>query len=410
MVESLFAYLRSRTPLQLWRDALDILIVYYVFYRALLVLRGTRAMQVGLGLAMVLVLYVAAHVFQLATILSITDALFSSLILVIVVVFQNDIRRGLQRVGSSAWFSGWARAQETEVIDEVVEAATELARHRIGAIITFEQDANLDEFVGVHTGHVLDAAVSRELLVSLFLPEGMNKLHDGAVIIRNLRIAKAGVFFPMPEGRVVDESFGSRHRAALGITEETDAVVVVVSEERGTISFCFNGNIASNLDGPKLKTMLEAIFSPKVRRKSKKAAVRRSSAPPPALETPQRVAIVSRASDESPRPTEAEGTPVTRLSRVPDSVAPARSPSEPPPPLRKGSPAEEPTAPLRRSQTETDVAPLRRTPLAEGETAPIRLSVPMPTPGARPLDDGEEPDSDTESDAPDAKDSEQSRH
>src|SRR5262249_54882326 len=93
-----------------------------------------------------------------------------------------------------------------------------------------------------------------------------NKLHDGAVIIRNLRIAKAGVFFPMPESRVLDPSFGSRHRAALGITEETDAVVVVVSEERGTISFCFNGNIVSNLDGPGLRRALEGVFSPRRRR------------------------------------------------------------------------------------------------------------------------------------------------
>ena len=114
----------------------------------------------------------------------------------------------------------------------------------------------------------------------MFVPEGVNKLHDGAVIIRNYRIAKAGVFFPMPERRVLDESFGSRHRAALGITEETDAVVVVVSEERGTISFCFNGNIASNLDGPKLRTMLEAIFSPKVRARRRRPSARKPSRVP----------------------------------------------------------------------------------------------------------------------------------
>src|SRR5439155_17556099 len=142
--------------------------------------------------------------------------------------------------------------QESRVIDEVVSAATELARHRMGALICFEQEANLDEFV-VGQGTAIDAAVQRELLVSIFIPEGVNKLHDGAVIIRDLRIAKAGVFFPMPDSRVLDPSFGSRHRAALGITEETDAVVVVVSEERGTISFCFNGNIVGNLDGPGLR-------------------------------------------------------------------------------------------------------------------------------------------------------------
>jgi diadenylate cyclase len=214
-----------------------------------------------------------------------------------VVVFANDIRRGLQRVGSRAWFGGWARAQESKVIDEVVEAATELARHRIGALITFEQEANLDEFVGAHKGLELDAQVTTELLVSLFVPESVNKLHDGSVIIRNYRIAKAGVFFPMPEGRVMDPSFGSRHRAALGITEETDAVVVIVSEERGTISFCFNGNIAPNLDGPKLKTMLEAIFSPKVRRKKKGAQPRRSEAP---LSGEPR--SVRRDSEATPRP------------------------------------------------------------------------------------------------------------
>ena len=107
-------------------------------------------------------------------------------------------------------------------------------RHRIGALIAFEQDAGLDRFV-VGQGTTVDSAVQRELLVSLFLPESLNKLHDGAVVIRNLRIAKAGVFFPMPDTKVMDKSLGSRHRAALGITEETDAVVVVVSEERGTI-------------------------------------------------------------------------------------------------------------------------------------------------------------------------------
>src|SRR6201999_3693849 len=106
-------------------------------------------------------------------------------------------------------------------------------------------------------------------LVSLFVPEAMNKLHDGAVIIRDLRVAKAGVFFPMTQGRVMDASFGSRHRAALGITEETDAVLVVVSEERGSISFCFNGNIVPNLDGASLKQALLGLFGQRARAKKK---------------------------------------------------------------------------------------------------------------------------------------------
>jgi uncharacterized protein (TIGR00159 family) len=251
-------------------DVLDILIVTYVVYRALLVLRGTRAMQMGTGLGIVFLIYVVSKWAGLVTLFNLLSTLLSSIILIVVVVFQNDIRRGLMRVGSRAFFAGMARQQESRVIDEVVAAATELARHRIGALICFEQDANLDEFV-VGQGTTIDASVQRELLVSVFVPDSLNKLHDGALVIRNLRVAKAGVFFPMPDTKLVDKSLGSRHRAALGITEETDAVVVVVSEERGTISFCFNGNIVPNLDGTSLKQALLGLFGQRGRKKKKGA-------------------------------------------------------------------------------------------------------------------------------------------
>ena len=356
MLDGVIAYFSERTIGGFARDVLDIAIVYYACYRALLVTRGTRAVQVGVGLAVILAVYVLARALDLVTVLTVMGALLSSLLLIIVVVFQNDIRRGLQRIGSQAIFSRLTRGPETRVIDEVVEAATELARHRIGALVTFEQEANLDEFVGAHKGHVIDAAVSRELLVSLFIPEGVNKLHDGSVIIRHLRIAKAGVFFPMPEQRVVDASFGSRHRAALGITEETDAVVVIVSEERGTISFCFNGNIASNLDGPKLKTLLEAVFSPKAAQK-KRAAVRRGAtvstltpievgtadggtavitAEDGVAATRTRTGMdLARTSPDLPRVAEAKATEDKDLSE-PERPVPLRRglESDPPPPLR----------------------------------------------------------------------------
>lgn len=262
MPNELWQYLQSRSATDLARDVLDVLITYYVFYRVALVLKGTRAMQILLGIAGVFVLYVVAELLRLHTVLTLLTAVLSSAILIVVVVFQNDIRRGLMRMGGRARLST-GQTLEGKLIDDVVEAAQILAKHRTGAIITLEQEANLDEFVGSHQGHVIDATVTPELLVSMFIPEAMNKLHDGAVVIRDLRIAKAGVFFPMPEGRVADESFGSRHRAAMGITEETDAVVVVVSEERGSISFCFNGNIIPNLDGPRLRAALEGVFAPK---------------------------------------------------------------------------------------------------------------------------------------------------
>ncbi|HEX7454170.1 MAG TPA: diadenylate cyclase CdaA [Polyangiaceae bacterium] len=380
MQDSLWSFFGSLTLVQCLRDLLDIFLVYYIVYRALLVLRGTRAMQVGMGLAMVFVLYIVAQLLQLVTVLNIMGALISSMILIIVVVFQNDIRRGLQRVGSRAWFGGLARSQESKLIDAVVEAATDLARHRIGALITFEQDANLDEFVGVHKGHILDAQVSRELLVTLFIPEGVNKLHDGSVIIRNYRIAKAGVFFPMPEGRVMDDSFGSRHRAALGITEETDAVVVIVSEERGTISFCFNGNIASNLDGVKLRTMLEAIFSPKVRKKSRKAgpqSQRQGAAEGAPLSRRATDSVVSRRSGDAP-----ESTRNPRRPSEPEVLHPRISLAEPPDPSPvrpRVRPTSEAPPPLRPSLTPPPpvvVAPLRTPVTTSAEPRGRRISDP----------------------------------
>jgi hypothetical protein len=218
----------------------------------------------------------------------------------------------------------------------------------------------------VHKGHLLDAAISSELLVSLFIPEGINKLHDGAVIIRNYRIAKAGVFFPMPDTRVVDESFGSRHRAALGITEETDAVVVVVSEERGTISFCFNGNIASNLDGPKLRTMLEAIFSPKIRKKKK--GPMRPSVPPDAeaAQPSERITKILPPSEKTPKPLKpVEAEPPAPL-RERDSEPPPPRDSEPPPPLRPRA-APEPESPGSGPAPRVSVPP-----------TPLRTPVEMP--------------------------------
>ncbi|MGH7284878.1 MAG: diadenylate cyclase CdaA [Polyangiaceae bacterium] len=266
----LFPLFAPRPWSQVGIDILDLAIVTVLVYRGLLVLRGTRAMQMGVGLGVIFVIYGVSKMANLVTLHNLLSSLLSSVILIVVVVFQNDIRRGLMRVGSRAWLSSASRQQESRVVDEVVAAAQELARHRMGALICFEQEANLDEFV-VGQGTVIDAAVQRELLVGLFVPESVNKLHDGAVVIRNLRVAKAGVFFPMPDTKMLDKSLGSRHRAALGITEETDAVVVVVSEERGTISFCFNGNIISNLDGASLRQALLGLFGQQ-RRKKKTAS------------------------------------------------------------------------------------------------------------------------------------------
>jgi uncharacterized protein (TIGR00159 family) len=410
MLGSLLDYFAGKNLVDVLRDFADVAIVYYLVYRALLVLRGTRAMQVGIGLLLVFVLYVVAYQLHFVTLLSILGALIpGAVILILVVVFQNDIRRGLMRMGSQTWL-GIARARESQAIDEVVEASTELARHRIGAIIAFEQDANLDEFVGLNKGHSLDAAVSSELLVSIFVPEGVNKLHDGAVIIRDLRIAKAGVFFPMPEGRVLDASFGSRHRAALGITEETDAVVVVVSEERGTISFCFNGNIVGNLDGPGLRRALEGVFSPRRRRAktpSKREPVSQRFAAEPSLITrvesararvePVRVTEVVEDSTLVSIPSEPGETPTSRLRTSEPEIEITRTPSQAPPPLRRKQEKEK-TEKQEPDATHVVIPGAGRVPMLPPLTTPMRAPA-----GPRPRSAGTS-DPATSDDSPDSND------
>lgn len=280
MFETLDRVFSGRSGLDLARDVVDVAIVAYVIYRLLLIVRGTRAMQMGTGLGVVFLLYLAAKALQLVTLLSLLSSVLSSVILIVVVVFQNDIRRALVRVGGrGAWFGRRRRIEQSRVIDEVVAGVTELARHRIGAIIAVEQDANLLEFAKKE-GTIIGAAVTRELLVAIFYPDGSNKLHDGAVIVHDLKIARAGVFFPMPEIKGLDPSMGTRHQAALGITEETDAVVVVVSEERGTISYCFNGNIVSNLDATSLRGVLVDLLEHKTAKPAPDAKSRATLVPP----------------------------------------------------------------------------------------------------------------------------------
>jgi uncharacterized protein (TIGR00159 family) len=345
-----------RPPLQVVIDVLDIVIVTYVIYRALIVLRGTRAMQMGIGLGVIGLIYAVAGRVGFVTLYNLLSYLLSSIILIVVVVFQNDIRRGLMRVGARAFFGGITREQESRVIDEVVAAATELARHRMGALICFEQDANLDEFV-VGQGTVIDASVQRELLVGLFVPESVNKLHDGAVVIRNLRIAKAGVFFPMPDTKVLDKSLGSRHRAALGITEETDAVVVVVSEERGTIGFCFNGNIVSHLDGASLRQALLGLFGQKSRKK--RPPPKRVTLPPASSRSPSSTPTPSSGASPASSPNPSSTAPLSARDGNTGSVIlprAARDSIAPPSPAPR---------PIPRVTSKTDPGPKLMPPSAD---------------------------------------------
>lgn len=366
MLEGFFQLFARRPLSQVAIDLADLFIVAYLVYRALLVVRGTRAMQMALGLGLIFLGYVVSRWAGLVTTFNVLSTLLSSIFVLVVVVFQNDIRRGLMRVGSGALVGGLTRQQETKVIDEIVAAATELARHRMGAIICLEQEANLDEFANAQ-GTMIDAAVQRDLLVSLFVPEGANKLHDGAIIIRNLRVAKAGVFFPLPDTKVLDKSMGTRHRAAIGITDETDAVVVVVSEERGTISFFFNGNIIPNVDGVALKEALAGLFGKKSPKKKTTTTIPRSGADKTVKTPPSRALAAAKtplpgslpAVGKTPLP--GSLLPVSKTLRTPISPTPMpgtlRAPTLPVPIPEESVPHVVPPLEISRPMKKMDPVP-----------------------------------------------------
>jgi uncharacterized protein (TIGR00159 family) len=258
VLDGLHAFFFERETLRVLVDVGDILLVAYLFYRVLKLIRGTRAMQMGVGLVLVFLVYNLARRAGLITLFTILDALLTYVVIIIVVLFQNDIRRALMSVGARPFFRRGQSARESQVIEEVVKAAQALAQKRIGALIVFEREAALDEFI--EHGTKLDSQVSKELLYSIFVPSYENPMHDGAVVIREGRVWEAGAFLPLTESTKVDRTLGTRHRAAIGISEETDAVVVVVSEERGSASLCFNGNIVRDLDTNMLRQALVGLF------------------------------------------------------------------------------------------------------------------------------------------------------
>jgi diadenylate cyclase len=237
----------------------DVALVYYLIYRLLLTIRGTRAAQMVVGIVLVGAAFFVAERIELSTVSWLLDNFISYFIILIIVVFQADIRRALGRLGQS--MMPWGRKQETShIVDEVVAAVAQLARARMGAIVVFERDAALEEFVDDATR--VDGVLTRQLLVALFVPVRDNELHDGAVVIgKNHRIDLARALLPLSKATDLGPEFGTRHRAALGITEDTDAVVVVVSEERGEISLCFKGSIARDLEPVILRRALVGLFA-----------------------------------------------------------------------------------------------------------------------------------------------------
>jgi len=236
-------------------DLVDIGIIAFLIYRIIDLIRGTRAVQMLIGLAVVFLTYLSSQVFQLYTLNWVLDNFLSSILLVIVVIFQNDIRRALAQVGSGPFFARERRMQSQD-LEEIVRAAVVLASKRIGALIVIEREVGLSEYMEIGTR--LDARISKELINSIFVPS--SPIHDGALVIQKGRITAAGCFLPLTSNPYVSKALGTRHRAAIGITEETDAVVIVVSEEEGKISLVRGGRITRDLDAGTLRGMLQQLL------------------------------------------------------------------------------------------------------------------------------------------------------
>lgn len=232
-------------------DWLDIGLLAWVFYRGLLFLRGTRAMQSLFGLAVLGVIYLIADDIGLNTLHWVLDNLFVWVALAIVILFQEDIRRALARAGGTL-FARTTRATDAQVLEEVIRACFALAKRRVGALIAIERTAELEPYS--EGAHRLDSAVSTEILQAIFHPT--SPIHDGAVLLVESRLHSAGVFLPISLSKEVSRAYGTRHRAAIGLTEDTDAICLVVSEERGTVSLVQDGVVQPVADANDLRQRL----------------------------------------------------------------------------------------------------------------------------------------------------------
>lgn len=235
-----------------WGDLIEILIVAALFYRLLILLQRTRAMQMLLGAFFLVGVYFVARLLDFTLIRYLLEAMFQYGAIAALVVFQPELRSGLARLGQNRFVRLLQGMEESQVVEELVDATLELARSKIGAIIAIQGEMGLEEYG--ETGSPVNAPVSAEMLRTIFTP--YTPLHDGAVIINAGRIVTAGAILPLTQLPVRDRTLGTRHRAAIGLSEETDAVVIVVSEETSRISVAQKGRIEVGVEEARLREVL----------------------------------------------------------------------------------------------------------------------------------------------------------
>jgi len=249
------AFLR-RPPIGWW-DLLDILVVSILIYEVLKLIRGTRAVQMALGGGVLAALLYGSQWGHLETLNWLIRNMAGYIVFAVIVLFQSDIRRALAHLGRAPFFRLFLTAEGAEeTIEEIVVAATQLSSQRVGAIIVIERQIGMRNYI--EAGLPLDALLTYDLLVSIF--QTKSPLHDGAVIVQRDRVAAAACFLPLTVNPKLSKELGSRHRAAIGLTEENDSIAIVVSEETGIVSLVVDGQIERGLDGDQLRTRLRALI------------------------------------------------------------------------------------------------------------------------------------------------------
>lgn len=245
-------------------DVVDIALLWFLLYQALLLVRGTRALQSLAGLAIVVGVYMLAGRFELYALHWMLEKFFVYIVLAVVILFQQDIRRGLAGAGGRL-FPNISRNQPGQTaMEEIIRASFQMATRRIGALVALEREASLEDYV--ESGQRLDAAISTELLLAIFHPT--SPMHDGAVVVRQDRVLAAKVFLPLSLSKDISRFVGTRHRAAIGLTEETDAVVIIVSEERGSVAVVVGGELRPAADANELRERLLECFEGRHARKA----------------------------------------------------------------------------------------------------------------------------------------------
>ncbi|WP_261134229.1 diadenylate cyclase CdaA [Bacillus sp. Marseille-Q3570] len=238
-------------------DIIDILLVTYVIYKLIMLIKGTKAIQLLKGITVIIAVWFFSGIFKLNTLYFLMNQTLLYGFLAIIIIFQPELRRALEQLGRGRFFSRGMIAEEEEkrnTIEAMLKATNYMAKRRIGALITIERETGLDDYV--ETGIPINANLSSELLINIFIPN--TPLHDGAVIINDNQILAAASYLPLSESPFISKELGTRHRAALGISEVTDSLTLVVSEETGNVSLTKNGELYRNLDEDMLRKLLEA--------------------------------------------------------------------------------------------------------------------------------------------------------